>query len=240
MTSIQDDRGYNQGFKPSKALQVRTERRCEYMISKMNFEKKVRILEIGCGTGELSYLLAKKTGSHVLGIDLCKTFIQCAKKKYLLNNLQYEILDFNHSESLFNIMKNNKFDYIVGNGILHHLYYNIYESLKSIYYLLNNNGRIVFLEPNIFNPYCYLIFNLFPFRKLAKLEPEEMAFSKRYITKKLVEAGFNNIEVEYKDFLLPGTPSFLINPVITIGGIAEKVPFFNKISQSIYISASKL
>jgi hypothetical protein len=42
MASIQDDRGYNQGFKPSIAMDIRMERRCDYMISQMDLSKKIR------------------------------------------------------------------------------------------------------------------------------------------------------------------------------------------------------
>ena len=62
MASLKDDRGYNQGFRPSKALNIRTQRRCEYIISQMDdANNPSEILEIGCGTGELSFMLATKT-----------------------------------------------------------------------------------------------------------------------------------------------------------------------------------
>ena len=96
---------------------------------------------------------------------------------------------------------------------------------------------MIFLEPNIYNPYCYLIFTYPYFRKKASLEPTEMAFSKKFIIKKLNTAGYKNIKVEYKDFLLPGIPKFLIKPSIIIGSVAEKVPLIKMVSQSIFISA---
>jgi len=62
MASIKDDRGYNQGFKPSKANDIRTKRRGEYIINKIANNKKNDILEIGCGLGELSFFFSKKLG----------------------------------------------------------------------------------------------------------------------------------------------------------------------------------
>jgi len=83
MASIQDDRGYNQGFKPSKAMDVRMERRCDYMISQMELSKQnIRILEIGCGTGEISHFLANKTKAQILGTDICLPFIENSRKNY--------------------------------------------------------------------------------------------------------------------------------------------------------------
>jgi 2-polyprenyl-3-methyl-5-hydroxy-6-metoxy-1,4-benzoquinol methylase len=202
MASIKDDRGYNQGFAPSPALKIRTERRCDFMIEKMILNENSEILEIGCGTGEISNLLAKKSKAKVLGTDICLPFIEQAKNSYNLPNLSFEILNFNNPT----ILKGKKFDYIIGNGILHHLYYNIDEALKNIRNLLNGNGKMIFMEPNLYNPYCYLMFSFPYFRKLAHLEEAEMAFSGKFIIDKLKNAGFNKINVVYKDFLLPNTP----------------------------------
>jgi hypothetical protein len=75
-------------------------------------------------------------------------------------------------------------------------------------------------------------------RKLANLEPEEMAFTEKYIKYVVLKAGFSNCKTEIRDFLLPNTPNLLIRPVIFLGGILEKT-FFRKIAQSIFIVAEK-
>jgi 2-polyprenyl-3-methyl-5-hydroxy-6-metoxy-1,4-benzoquinol methylase len=237
MGSIKDDRGFNQGYKPSVSLSARTERRCNYIENKINNANKstADVLEIGCGTGKMAFLIAKKTGFNVLGIDLCLPFIEQSKHNYHLPNLDFLVLDFNNPDKLCG----RKFDYIIGDGILHHLYYNIDESLLNIKKLLKENGKIVFLEPNLLNPYCYLIFNTTPFfRKRARLEPTEKAFSKQFIKKNLTAAGYKNVKVEYKDFLLPGIPNILIKPSIIISNILEGIPLLKCISQSIFISAN--
>ena len=130
-------------------------------------------------------------------------------------------------------------DYIIGNGILHHLYYNLDEALKSILFLLKDGGKLIFLEPNLINPYCYLIFSFPFFRKKANLEPDEMAFTRSFIKKKLAEAGFSSSKVTYKDFLLPFIPSSLINTVIVVGDFIEKIPGLNRMTQSIFIVGNK-
>jgi 2-polyprenyl-3-methyl-5-hydroxy-6-metoxy-1,4-benzoquinol methylase len=235
MGSIKDDRGYNQGFRQSKALNIRTERRCDYIIQQMDKSESASILEIGCGTGEMSYLLAKKTNLQVLGTDLCIPFIEEANHHYHLSNLKYRVLDFNRPN-----LADERFDYIVGNGILHHLYKNLDQALQNIKALLKENGKIIFLEPNLYNPYCYLIFNTLPiFRRMANLEPDEMAFTKTYITTVLNQLNYHEIKVEYKDFLLPITPNYLITPSIAMGAVIEEIPIVKMISQSIFISAKR-
>jgi 2-polyprenyl-3-methyl-5-hydroxy-6-metoxy-1,4-benzoquinol methylase len=235
MASLTDDRGYNQMFAPSKAMQIRSERRCDMIISEMSVTRDTTILEIGCGTGEIANFIAQKTEAQVLGTDICVPFIVEAKEKHRLPNLSFDVLNFNHPETL----EGKKFDYIIGNGILHHLYYHLDEALENILFLLKDNGKLIFLEPNLVNPYCYLIFSYPYFRKKANLEPDEMAFTKGFIQKKLKKVGYSTSKVIYKDFLLPVVPDALINPVIVVGDIVEKIPLLNKMTQSIFIVGSK-
>jgi hypothetical protein len=76
-------------------------------------------------------------------------------------------------------------------------------------------------------------------RKMAHLDPDEMAFSRPFIIKKLIKAKYQDVKVEYKDFLLPGIPDFLIKPSIAVGDVLEKIPVVKNVSQSIFISAVK-
>jgi 2-polyprenyl-3-methyl-5-hydroxy-6-metoxy-1,4-benzoquinol methylase len=230
-----DDRGYNQVWAASEATRVRAERRCDYMISRMGQTAGRKILEIGCGLGANAFMIARKTGAEVLGTDLCVPFIQKAREKFSLPNLRYEVHDFHCVHPL----EAETYDCILGNGILHHLYHKLDDALVKIQHLLKPGGRIVFLEPNICNPYVFLIFGSPPLRRRARLEPDEMAFSKRFIQAKLQRASYRNIRVEFKDFLIPGIPSFLIGPSILIGAVLERIPAVSWLAQSLFISAEK-
>jgi 2-polyprenyl-3-methyl-5-hydroxy-6-metoxy-1,4-benzoquinol methylase len=236
MASIQDDRGYNQGFKPSKTLTYRFERRSRLIMNRMDLSKHNDILEIGCGLGDISYYIANNSQNTVLGTDLCQPFIDEASKKFVLPNLSFDTLDFNHPEKL----KGRKFDYIIGNGILHHLYYHLDDTFLNLKELLKDDGKILFMEPNLVNPYCFLIFGTTQyFRNWAKLEPDEKAFTKCFLRKKLRKAGYKNISVNNKDFLLPITPVNLIKPTVVVSNILEKIPVLKLLSQSVFISAQK-
>lgn len=233
MGSVKDDRGYNQGFKPRKTLTIRTERRCDWMISQMDLSHQMDILEIGCGTGELSYILAKKTNHLILGTDICAPFIDQARLNYKHPNLKFQVVDFFNPKQL----REQKFDYILGNGILHHLYTELDNSLVALRNFLKENGKLLFIEPNIYNPYCFIIFRTFPiFRKIANLEPDEMAFTGTYIRGMLKKHAISEIKIEYKDFLLPNTPEFLVNLAISLGAVLERIPILKYLSQSIFIS----
>ena len=205
------------------------------MISQMRRQDSESVLEVGCGRGEISYWIASSTGKEVLGTDLCEPFIEYARATNRLPNLRYEVLDLNAP----GLDEMEPFDYIVGNGILHHLYHQLDEVLPRMRSLLRNNGKMVFIEPNIYNPYCAMIFKVGMLRRMADLEPDEMAFSGSFIRKRLEKAGFQDISTSYRDFLLPGVPMGLVKPLIAIGDILEKLPLLNRLSQSVFITASK-
>jgi 2-polyprenyl-3-methyl-5-hydroxy-6-metoxy-1,4-benzoquinol methylase len=239
MEKLKDDRGYSQIYKESAAVPIRMERRCDYMIGQMsNLSAKHSILEIGCGTGDMAYMMAKKIPSRVVGTDLCEPFIESANQNYQLPNLSYRVLDFNNDAQI-QALPIQKFDYIVGNGILHHLYHHLDHALERFKFLLNQGGKIIFIEPNIYNPYIALIFQVPFLRTWASLEPDEMAFSPSFIRKKLVTQKYRDIKIEFKDFLLPNTPESLIKPVIAVGDVVEKIPLVKAVSQSIFISATR-
>lgn len=241
MASIQDERGFNQSFKKTDASVIRLNRRFDYMIAQMDSKKlnsSTNVLEIGCAEGEGIDYLVKKTGVTGLGIDLSKKFIDVANEKYRNEKLSYEVADFNNSDSFTGQMQYGKFDYVIGNGILHHLYYNLDNSLLNLHKLLKPDGKIIFIEPNIHNPYVTLIFKVPYLRKKAFLEPDEMAFSASFIRKKLQVAGFSAIKTEVRDFLLPNIPKGLVNTVIKVGDVLEKTPL-TYIAQSVFITAEK-
>jgi 2-polyprenyl-3-methyl-5-hydroxy-6-metoxy-1,4-benzoquinol methylase len=237
MSSIKDDRGYNQGFKQTLALNLRTKRRAEYILRQLKPDQDKRILEIGCGTGQLSAMLAGEKSSSVLGVDLCVPFIAEAKSKFQGSNLDYDVVDFNQVTVEEFLAKHGHFDAVVGNGILHHLVQDLDNALETIKRLVKPGGKIVFLEPNLWNPYCFLIFSFAPLRKLAKLEPDEMAFTRTAIYRRLLHLNFQNVKVVSRDFLLPNTPEPAIKPIVAIGGVLESVPGLSWLAQSLFISA---
>jgi hypothetical protein len=66
-----------------------------------------------------------------------------------------------------------------------------------------------------------------------------MALCRKNVKKLLQKTGYTNIKIEYKDFLLPNTPEFLIRPLIVTGTVLEKIPLLKMVSQSIFISATR-
>jgi SAM-dependent methyltransferase len=233
--SVRDEGGYNQGWTGGLATQVRGERRARLLSETMTSGPSRQVLEIGCGRGEIACQIEEATGMQVLGIDRSPAFVEEARSKASQPNVRFEVMDFTRPEDL----QGRTFDYAVGNGILHHLYYNLPESLGAIRDLLAVGGQIMFLEPNLHNPYVYAIFSRASLRRWAKLEPDEMAFSRRFIINQLTQVGFSEIDVGYRDFLLPGVPEWMIKPSIRVGDVAEETPGLKHLAQSLFIRARR-
>lgn len=242
MASIVDERGYNQGFVLSPAQTLRLRRRAQAIITALPLSptaderRALRILELGCGTGELAHELAVMTEAKITGVDLSERFVATARKNYQQPNLDFIAADLTRE---IPAPGQDRYDAITGNGILHHLYHHLDSVLPALHRWLRPGGRLIFWEPNLWNPYIWAIFSFDPLRQRAKLEPDEMAFTPRFIRTKLERAGFTGIEVATRDFLLPNTPAALIRPVVAVGDQLDRIPGVNRMAQSLFFSAER-
>ncbi len=92
-----------------------------------------KILDLGCGTGYLTNLIAE-TGADVSGIDSSKEMINLAKQNYPA--LKFELMnaaDFNFNE---------KFDAVFSNAVLHWVLKKE-EAVSCVYNNLKKNGKFV-------------------------------------------------------------------------------------------------
>ncbi len=107
------------------------------------------VLDAGCGTGELPYLIAKKGAKHVLGIDYSKEAIGVAEKTYSVKNLSFECTDIS-------MLKGKKFDVITTLGTLEHVDDPIIV-LRKLKSLLTPKGSLIVTCPNWVNPRGYML-----------------------------------------------------------------------------------
>lgn len=110
--------------------------------------KNKKILDLGCGLGDASVYFAKK-GAHVYSIDISPQMIQVTKKLARMHHVGRQI-----KSSVMVAEKlrfpNNYFDYIYGNGVLHHV--DINKASQEIHRTLKPKGRAFFIEPLPYNP----------------------------------------------------------------------------------------
>lgn len=243
--SIVDDRGYNQGFKPTGTVILRNKRRVDMIFSAVKqllntkTDETINLFEIGCGTGEYAQLYAKYPNCNVIATDICVPFVEYATTHYAGPNLQFSQLDLTDSNAVMAKYPARSFDAVVGNGILHHMYYSLEHVLPTLWHVLKPGGVFVFMEPNRYNPYIASIFGVDVLRRMAKLEPDEMAFTPTEISVHLDRAQFVDVAVEYRDFLVPVVPSVLAGAVVRLGDVLERVPGVRRLAQSLLIVARK-
>ncbi len=81
---------------------------CDFLEKEINYNKKARILDIGCGTGRHSIELSKR-GYTITGIDLSESLLKRAKEKASKHNLKIVFQKHNARELPFL----NEFDLVI-------------------------------------------------------------------------------------------------------------------------------
>ncbi|TAK95457.1 class I SAM-dependent methyltransferase [Patescibacteria group bacterium] len=109
-----------------------------------------KILDIGCGSGELTNELSKHA-KDVVGIDSSKEWIHHCKNKYANKNLQF-IQANAHNLKIF---KDNSFDVVVMNMVLPNIYSSIEvrKIFAEIRRVVKKSGDVVFSD---LHPLCIM------------------------------------------------------------------------------------
>lgn len=111
-----------------------------------------RVLDAGCGTGELAYLIARRGAKEVMGVDYSQEAIKEAQKKYRHPALVFICGDLQKASG--------KFDVIVSLGTLEHLN-NPLAALKRFKGMLKEQGSLIITCPNWTNPRGYMLMTLY-------------------------------------------------------------------------------
>lgn len=211
---------------------LRVERRAKTMIELAGIGPGKQVLEIGCGTGELTARLAL-TGAEITASDLDEGFLSLAREKAFFPNVKFEEAV---GESLENFGPET-FDVVCGLSILHHL--DVDAAVRNIYRVLKSKGAAVFSEPNMANPQILLQKNIPWLKKLAGDSPDETAFFRGPLRRFFVSAGFKEVEVWPFDFLHPALPDSTAVFFERCGRWLEKIPFIREVAGSLFIFAKK-
>jgi len=120
---------------------------CDFLEKEFNFDKSLKILDVGCGTGRHAIELAKR-GYNITGIDLSESQIQRAKEK--AENVGLKI-DFIVADAR-NLPFDNEFDIAImlceGGFPLMETDEMNYEILKSVSKSLKNSSKFIFTTLN--------------------------------------------------------------------------------------------
>jgi len=106
----------------------------EDLIGWLHPQKGERILDLGCGTGQLAFEISE-SGAEVVGMDKSTEMISQAKASY--PHLRFQVKDAT------NFQFNEKFDAVFSNATLHWVNKQ-QQAIRCIYNSLKEGGRFVF------------------------------------------------------------------------------------------------
>jgi 2-polyprenyl-3-methyl-5-hydroxy-6-metoxy-1,4-benzoquinol methylase len=120
---------------------------CNFIEKELNFNKSLKILDVGCGTGRHSIELSKR-GYSVTGIDLSESQLSKARQKAINNNLKIDFL----KQDARNLPFENEFDVAImiceGGFPLMETDEMNFEILKSVTRSLKGPGKFIFTTLN--------------------------------------------------------------------------------------------
>ncbi|MHC8509823.1 MAG: class I SAM-dependent methyltransferase [Rhodospirillales bacterium] len=139
-----------------------------HIAGKLRLEPGLKVLDIGCGWGDLACVLAKETGCHVTGIALADEQIKRAKERAKREGLEhltdFRLEDYRHHEG------EGKYDRVVSVGMMEHVGLMYYETfMQCVNKFLKDDGvamvhHIVRLKGrNVMDPFVlkYIFLNCY-------------------------------------------------------------------------------
>ena len=185
------------------------------------------ILEVGCGTGLFTKLLAEYfPRARITASDAFAPMLDIAGKRLsALSNIALVQYDA-ETDGAFA----EPFDFICGVDIIHHLNRPV-QAMRCWRKFVKPSGRLVFFESNAWNPVLRL-------RMLNR--PEEARFkynTRANLTGWMKEAGWSSAMAEYIPLYLPNGPPFLWPTINQIETAAHRLVVPRPIAGGMIVSA---
>ena len=150
------------------------------------------VIEIGSGTSQLSNLIAATSNNRVVAFDATYESLMMGKKFSLdnqINNCSFVQGDISEINSIF---PDEKFDYLICSGVLHHTA-DPYGNFNKILKLLKNNGIVVLglynIYGRIYSKTIKYLYRLFGEKILSIFDP---VYSQMKISKEQKKSWVND------------------------------------------------
>lgn len=139
-------------------------------------KRSLKIIDVPCGNGIVTGVIAKLTDSTVEGYDISESAISCAKDAFSMKNIHFGIKD------IFDVLQDKKYDIIcIVNSLL--IFSNGEKLIPLTYNALDKQGKAIFIIPNTRSK---------NFQNFQVIQPSENKFiiSKEEAVKRFTQAGF--------------------------------------------------
>ena len=183
-------------------------RHVDRMVAFAGIEPGMRVLEVGCGPGRYTFLLAER-GVKVEGLDLSPQLIAQLEEN---NAGRYEIPTYGFDLADSPTEMYGAFDAVIGFFVLHHVH-ELDRCLEVAAKLVKPGGSVAFLEPNPLNPLYYVQITLTP---EMSWKGEKGIFSMRpdVVLSSMLRAGLEEPELLRFGFLPPFATNLPFGPAV--------------------------
>jgi 2-polyprenyl-3-methyl-5-hydroxy-6-metoxy-1,4-benzoquinol methylase len=185
-------------------------RKIDMVLELFEKHKSGKILDVGCGDGFISYLIAQKTQANVFGVDISQGAVSKARERGILARVA-------NADKKLPFAKGT-FDAVFCGDVLEHMY-DTEKLLGGINYVLRPGGYLIISVPNIASWYNrgFLLLGLMPTWIESSLKTYTgnpcvkegvghiHAFTKRSLSDLLLFKGFSIEKVEGSPVLADGT-----------------------------------
>lgn len=198
---------------------------CDFLEKEINYNKSLKIIDVGCGTGRHSIELTKR-GYKVVGIDLSESQLEQAKEKAKAEDLQIDFLKhdarklpFNDEfdlaimlcEGAFPLMETDEMNYEILKNVTNSLkdsgkfifttlngLFPLFHSIKELMAVSTKEGNATY-NNNIFDLMTFRDYNITTvqddFGNIKELECNERYYVPSEITWLLKTLGYNKIDI---------------------------------------------
>ncbi len=180
--------------------------RLAHILALLPPKKDLKILDMGCGKGELAQTLIN-LGHQVYGADVSNEALEVAKK-FLVRHYCFNFEDENWPVDLLK----EKFDVVVASEVVEHVFWPV-EFLNNLSLLVKDDGRIIVTTPNFlfWKNRLKMFFGFFNYQKNGLLDFGHIRFFSYDFFKKTIQQSQLKIDCErnfYPNFYKRGL-SFL-------------------------------
>lgn len=192
-------------------------RKIEVAVSLGRFALGARLTEVGCGTGDYTFLLARR-GFAMTGVDLSPTSIAAARGKAKVLGLAGASFVVSDAEGLAEV-PSESMDGVVSFSALRYVP-DIRKALGAVHRVLRPGGAAVLDFPNRYCPWFTLLKNRFG----VETHIHDHHYSPGQVASLMAAAGFRAVEVRTLLFTPYVLPTRLLPVFRWVDRIGERIP----------------